>query len=280
MKNPWFAFYPSDFVASTADMDAESLGGYMRLLCYQWQRGSIPPDDATMTRIAGGISASSLACIRARFTVLPDGNLQHPRMEQEREKTDLLRSRRSAGAAATNSRRTLSAPLSAPLSDTLSGALSDTLSGALSAASHSHSHNHSLSLSERECERDWKPSESDVEKLVRRDPVMHTKLTQCAAGHLCNKVPIADQVREQMAVFATAVTRRAIAMRRRTLDKVESRGLATGDCAALWVILWKSHMGGGPSPSDQVKLDSENPRLNNVAALWMSQIRRSSQISQ
>lgn len=272
MKNPWFAFYPADFVASTADMDAESLGGYMRLLCYQWQRGSIPPDSATMTRIAGGISASSLVSIRSRFMVLSDGNLQHPRMEMEREKTDALRLRRAAGAAVTNSRRTLSG--------TLSDTLSDTLSGTPSAASHSHSHNHSLSLSEIECERDWKPSESDVEKLVRRNPVMHTKLTQCAAGHLCNKVPIADQVREQMAVFATAVTRSAIAMRRRTLDKVESRGLATGDCAALWVILWKSHMGGGPSPSDQVKLDSENARIHNVASLWMSQIRRAGQISQ
>jgi uncharacterized protein YdaU (DUF1376 family) len=280
MKNPWFAFYPADFVASTADMDAESLGGYMRLLCYQWQRGSIPPDDATMTRIAGGISASSLASIRARFCVLPDGNLQHPRMEIEREKTDALRSRRAAGAAVTNSRRTLSAPLSGTLSGTLSAplsdTLSDTLSGTPSAASHSHSHNHSLSLSERE----WKPSESDVEKLVRRDPVMQTKLTQCAAGHLCNKVPVADQVREQMAVFATAVTRSSVAMRKRTLDKVESRGLATGDCAALWAILWKSHMGGGPSPAAQVKLDTENPRLNNVAALWLSQIRRAGQLSQ
>ncbi len=43
MKNPAFLFYPSDFVIGTMDMTDEEVGRYIRLLCRQFEQGSIAP---------------------------------------------------------------------------------------------------------------------------------------------------------------------------------------------------------------------------------------------
>lgn len=43
MKNPAFLFYPSDFIIGTMDMTDEEVGRYMRLLCRQFEQGSIAP---------------------------------------------------------------------------------------------------------------------------------------------------------------------------------------------------------------------------------------------
>ena len=53
-KSPAFQFYPDDFIGGTCDLSAEEVGTYIRLLCYQWSRESIPVDDIPkLTRIAG-----------------------------------------------------------------------------------------------------------------------------------------------------------------------------------------------------------------------------------
>ena len=53
-KAPAFQFYPDDFIGGTCDLSAEEVGTYIRLLCYQWSRESIPVEDIPkLTRIAG-----------------------------------------------------------------------------------------------------------------------------------------------------------------------------------------------------------------------------------
>ena len=41
-KAPAFMFYADDFLAGTLEMSQEEVGQYIRLLCHQWNRGSIP----------------------------------------------------------------------------------------------------------------------------------------------------------------------------------------------------------------------------------------------
>lgn len=39
---PAFLFYPNDFIGSTAHLEVETVGAYIRLLCFQWVNGFIP----------------------------------------------------------------------------------------------------------------------------------------------------------------------------------------------------------------------------------------------
>ena len=50
---PAFQFYPDDFIGGTVDLSTEDVGAYIRLLCYQWGRGSIPDAPLSLQRIAG-----------------------------------------------------------------------------------------------------------------------------------------------------------------------------------------------------------------------------------
>jgi uncharacterized protein YdaU (DUF1376 family) len=52
-RSPAFQFYADDFIAGTADMSAEEVGAFIRLLCHQWSKGSIPADEERSGRIAG-----------------------------------------------------------------------------------------------------------------------------------------------------------------------------------------------------------------------------------
>lgn len=83
MKAPAFQFYAGDFLVGTAMMTAEEVGGYIRLLCYQWTQGSIPDDDATIMRLAG-CSGNAVASIRHKFGINPAGRLVNQRLEQVR----------------------------------------------------------------------------------------------------------------------------------------------------------------------------------------------------
>lgn len=81
MKPPAFQLYADDFIAGTCDLSALDVGAYIRLLCYQWNRGSIPTDDLDrLARIAG---APVSADVLAKF---PRG--KNARMEQVRRKQE------------------------------------------------------------------------------------------------------------------------------------------------------------------------------------------------
>ncbi len=97
MKPPAFQFYAADFLVGTATMTAEEVGAYIRLLCYQWDTGSVPDDDATICRL-GGCGGIAVARLRQKFRTTPDG-LKNPRMELEREKQRVYREKQAENGA-------------------------------------------------------------------------------------------------------------------------------------------------------------------------------------
>lgn len=103
MKAPAFQFYADDFLAGTLDLSQEELGAYIRLLCHQWNRGSIPVETEKQQRLAGGpVSADVLV----KFQLMPDGRLVNERLEQEREKQANFREAQSKkGKASAEARR-------------------------------------------------------------------------------------------------------------------------------------------------------------------------------
>ena len=55
-KLPAFLFYANDFIGSTAHYEVETVGAYIRLLCFQWVNGAIPN---SKKEIQGIISCSA-----------------------------------------------------------------------------------------------------------------------------------------------------------------------------------------------------------------------------
>ena len=82
-RAPAFQFYADDFLAGTLDLSQADVGAYIRLLCHQWNRGSIPVENEKQQRLAGG---SISVDVLAKFRLLPDGRLVNERLEVERQK--------------------------------------------------------------------------------------------------------------------------------------------------------------------------------------------------
>ena len=102
-KLPWFAFYPSEFLSSTIDMDPACVGAYIRLLCHQWLTGFIPSDPLIIGRICGGFDTAWWDRIRPRLIEVP-GGLAHPRLMAERQRADEVSAKRRANIARVNNR--------------------------------------------------------------------------------------------------------------------------------------------------------------------------------
>ena len=97
-KAPAFQFYADDFLAGTADMSAEEVGGYIRLLCHQWSKGGIPSDEERSARIAGLMGSPSIRYVLAKFTLCDGDTLKNARLEQIRqEQADYKLQQSSAG---------------------------------------------------------------------------------------------------------------------------------------------------------------------------------------
>ena len=87
-KPPSFDFFPDDFIAGTYHLPAEAVGIYVRLLCYQWNNGSIPADETELARVAGVDADAMRTHMRTvMLKFMPDecGGLQNARLERERE---------------------------------------------------------------------------------------------------------------------------------------------------------------------------------------------------
>lgn len=87
-KPPSFDFFPDDFIAGTYHLPAEAVGIYVRLLCYQWNNGSIPSDENELARVAGVDAAAMRPHMRTvMLKFMPDGcgGLKNARLERERE---------------------------------------------------------------------------------------------------------------------------------------------------------------------------------------------------
>lgn len=66
----------------TITMSAAEVGGYIRLLCFQWQNGPIPDDPVLLQRLTG-CDGNAVASIRHKFGV-KDGMLSNARLESVR----------------------------------------------------------------------------------------------------------------------------------------------------------------------------------------------------
>jgi uncharacterized protein YdaU (DUF1376 family) len=109
--SPAFQFYPADFLVGTADMTAEEVGGYIRLLCYQWTKGSLPDDNKKLMQLALVFDLEAMKSIRTKFESRKDGTIVNLKMESVRIKQEeysetqrikankLWESKRNAGAS-------------------------------------------------------------------------------------------------------------------------------------------------------------------------------------
>lgn len=80
-KSPAFQLYVQDFLNGTSEMTAEEVGGYIRLLCRQWDKGGLPDDDVKLRKISG-VKLKSLKAIREKFLKKSDGLLYNTRLEK------------------------------------------------------------------------------------------------------------------------------------------------------------------------------------------------------
>lgn len=87
-RAPAFLLYVDDFLAGTSDMSCEEVGAYIRLLCHQWTKGSIPNDEERATRMAGLMGSPSLRYVLAKFALCDDGNRRNTRLETVRTERD------------------------------------------------------------------------------------------------------------------------------------------------------------------------------------------------
>ncbi len=66
----------------------------MRLLCYQWQEGSLPKDDVILARLAQ-TDRETIAAVLNKFREGTDGRLRNPRMEKVRKSLNSYRKQQS-----------------------------------------------------------------------------------------------------------------------------------------------------------------------------------------
>jgi len=95
-RSPAFQLYADDFIAGTADMTAEEVGGFIRLLCHQWTHGGIPADQDRAARIAGLMGSPCFGYVLAKFSLSVGHTLQHPRLERIREEQQAFRAKQAA----------------------------------------------------------------------------------------------------------------------------------------------------------------------------------------
>ena len=80
-KAPAFQLYTDDFLAGTLEMSQAEVGQLIRLLCHQWNRGSIPVETEKQQRLAGGCVSVE---VLAKFEECEDGFLRNKRLESVR----------------------------------------------------------------------------------------------------------------------------------------------------------------------------------------------------
>lgn len=98
-KSPAFQFYAENFLGGTAEMTAEEVGVYIRLLCHQWHKNGLPNDDKKLIQLSGG-KKKAIEEVRKKFKVSDDGLLRNERLELTRQQQDDYREKRRKNAEA------------------------------------------------------------------------------------------------------------------------------------------------------------------------------------
>lgn len=106
-KAPAFPLYVDDFLAGTMEMSQAEAGAYIRLLCHQWNRGSIPVEPEKQQRLAGG---SVSADVLAKFRPAADGQLKNERLESVRAEREAFCEKQAEKGRKSAEARRLSQP--------------------------------------------------------------------------------------------------------------------------------------------------------------------------
>lgn len=112
-KLPAFQFYVDNFIVGTKDMTAEQVGGYILLLCHQWDKGKVPLAEKEIQSIAK-ISDENVKIILKKFSKKKSGYF-NDRMEKERKKS--LEYRKGQSEIGKRGGRPKKGTLKLPLSD-------------------------------------------------------------------------------------------------------------------------------------------------------------------
>jgi uncharacterized protein YdaU (DUF1376 family) len=116
---PAFQFYAGNFYSGTAEMTTTEVGGYILLLCRQWEHGSVPGDNlkklAQIMRCSASTTKSIWATLAAKFPKCEDGEYRNARLEKSRASQLAYRSEqanrgRASAAAKANRKSTLVEP--------------------------------------------------------------------------------------------------------------------------------------------------------------------------
>jgi len=102
-KAPAFLLYVSDFLGGTDMLTAAQVGGYIRLLCKQWDKGCLPFDKKILKKWTE-LSNKDLEIVLEKFTQNKQGYVNE-RLEQERQKQEHHRLARSEAGKIGNQKR-------------------------------------------------------------------------------------------------------------------------------------------------------------------------------
>jgi uncharacterized protein YdaU (DUF1376 family) len=97
MKAPAFQFYAADFLVGVMGMSDEEIGIYIKMLAFQWERGSLPNDRKMIKKLINSRKVPSEMVLN-KFAISDDGFLKNQRLEKEREKQATFRESRANNA--------------------------------------------------------------------------------------------------------------------------------------------------------------------------------------
>lgn len=94
MSSPAFQFYPKEFMLATQSWSVEEVGIYIKLLCFQWDNGSLPNDLKRLSRIAGleyDLFEKAWVLVGLKFLCGFDGFLRNQRLELVRDEQEAFK---------------------------------------------------------------------------------------------------------------------------------------------------------------------------------------------
>lgn len=92
-KSPAFQFYAADFLIGCMGMSDEEIGVYIKMLCAQWELGSLPNCVKSIRKLINSRRIPS-NLVMLKFERCDDGFLRNMRLEKERQKQAEFRATR------------------------------------------------------------------------------------------------------------------------------------------------------------------------------------------
>lgn len=88
MSNPYFAFYPGDYLRDTIGLSCCEHGIYLLLLSVSWHRGPLPDDLDHLARLAANPPIEALRFILETYWTRTECGWLNARLEKERAKVE------------------------------------------------------------------------------------------------------------------------------------------------------------------------------------------------